>query len=141
LEFVRLIGGVSYINDSKGTNVDSVFWALKTVPAPAILIAGGKDKAGDFTLLNKLIKEKIKAVLLIGEASDKIENTWSDIVSCIRVSTLEEAVNKSFEMAIDGDTVLLSPGCASFDMFDSFEHRGDEFKQAVNSLMLPKVAQ
>jgi UDP-N-acetylmuramoylalanine--D-glutamate ligase len=141
LEPVRLIGGVSFINDSKGTNVDSVYWALKTVSAPAILIAGGKDKAGDFTVLNKLIKKKIKTVVLIGEASEKIENTWKDIVTCIKTSDMSEAVQKSFEIANDGDTVLLSPGCASFDMYTSFEHRGEEFKRIVNSLTLPKVAQ
>ena len=141
LEFVRLIGGVSFINDSKGTNVDSVFWALKTVTAPAILIAGGRDKAGDFTVLNDFIREKIKTAILIGEASEKIESTWKDITTCIRAKSMEEAVHKSFEIAGDGYSVLLSPGCASFDMFKSYEHRGEEFKRIVNSLTIPKVAQ
>ncbi len=134
LEPVRLIGGVSFINDSKGTNVDSVYWALKAVSAPVILIAGGKDKDGDFSALNDMISKKTKLVILIGKASDKIEATWKDLVRCVRAATMDDAVRTSFKEAKPGDTVLLSPGCASFDMFDNYEHRGRVFKQAVNEL-------
>jgi UDP-N-acetylmuramoylalanine--D-glutamate ligase len=134
LEPVRLIGGVSFINDSKGTNVDSVYWALKAVSAPVILIAGGKDKDGDFSALNDIIAKKAKLVVLIGKASVKIEATWNGIVRCVRAATMEDAVRMSFREAMPNDTVLLSPGCASFDMFDNYEHRGRVFKQAVNDL-------
>jgi UDP-N-acetylmuramoylalanine--D-glutamate ligase len=134
LEPVRLIGGVSFINDSKGTNVDSVYWALKAVSAPVILIAGGKDKDGDFSALNDMIAKKAKLVVLIGKASDKIEATWKGIVRCVRATTMEDAVRLSFKESKPNDTVLLSPGCASFDMFDNYEHRGRVFKQAVEDL-------
>jgi len=134
LEPVRLIGGVSFINDSKGTNVDSVYWALKTVSAPVILIAGGKDKAGDFSVLGKLISQKVKLVVLIGQAAPKIDAAWKNLTKCVRSPSLEEAVTLSFENSSAGDTVLLSPGCASFDMFDNYEHRGRVFKKAVMDL-------
>jgi len=134
LEFVRLIGGVSFINDSKGTNVDSVFWALKAVPAPAILIAGGRDKAGDFTRLNDLVKTKVKAVILVGEAAGKIDKAWKQLTECRFASDMKEAVSIAYRDAKDGDTVLLSPGCASFDMYRNFEERGNDFKKAVMAL-------
>ncbi|UCC80337.1 MAG: UDP-N-acetylmuramoyl-L-alanine--D-glutamate ligase [Candidatus Zixiibacteriota bacterium] len=134
LEFVRLIGGVSFINDSKGTNVDSVFWALKAISTPVILIAGGRDKAGDFNQLNGQVKEKVKEVLLIGEAADKIETAWKHITECKRANDMKEAVSMAFKDAGDGDTVLLSPGCASFDMYKNFEERGKDFKKAVLAL-------
>jgi len=135
LEPVRLIGGVSFVNDSKGTNVDSVHWALLAVSAPVILIAGGKDKDGDFTALNDLISQKAKLVVLIGQAADKIRHTWENLVECVLAETMEEAVKTAFERSTKGDTILLSPGCASFDMFDNFEHRGRVFKKAVNDLV------
>jgi UDP-N-acetylmuramoylalanine--D-glutamate ligase len=139
LEPVRLIGGVSFINDSKGTNVDSVYWALKAVSAPVILIAGGKDKAGNFGVLNAFVAEKVKLVVLIGQASPKIESAWKGLTRCVRAGTLEEAVAISYDVAANGDTVLLSPGCASFDMFDNFEHRGRVFKKAVMELRPKEV--
>lgn len=134
LEPVRLIGGVSFINDSKGTNVDSVYWALRAVSTPVILIAGGKDKGGDFTALSELVRKKVKAAVLIGKAAEKIEAAWRNITRCIKAGPMEEAVRIAFAEAAPGDTVLLSPGCASFDMFDNYEHRGRVFKQAVLEL-------
>ena len=134
LEPVRLIGGVSFINDSKGTNVDSVFWALKAVSAPVILIAGGKDKAGDFSVLNDLISKKVKAIVLIGQATNKMETAWGKIVTCLKATSMEEAVQTAYANAVSGDTVLLSPACASFDMFDNYEHRGRVFKNIVTEL-------
>lgn len=140
LEPVRLIGGVSYINDSKGTNVDSVLWALRAVSAPVILIAGGKDKGGDFSALNDLVAEKVKLAILIGQATEKIESTWKDVTRCIRAGSMEDAVRTARAEAVSGDTVLLSPGCASFDMFDNYEHRGRVFKQAVAELTGAEVS-
>jgi UDP-N-acetylmuramoylalanine--D-glutamate ligase len=134
LEPVRLIGGVSFINDSKGTNVDSVFWALKAISTPIILIAGGKDKAGDFSVLNKFISQKVKNVIAIGQAAPKIKDTWSGLSRIIDADTMETAVKIAYDLARPGDTVLLSPGCASFDMFNNYEHRGQVFKKAVLAL-------
>jgi UDP-N-acetylmuramoylalanine--D-glutamate ligase len=134
MEFVRLIGGVSFINDSKGTNVDSVFWALKAVSTPVILIAGGRDKAGDFSRLDDLIKEKVKKVILIGEAASKIEKAWYNLTVCEIAPGMIEAVKMAYEGAKDGDTIILSPGCASFDMYRNFEERGKDFKNAVMEL-------
>jgi UDP-N-acetylmuramoylalanine--D-glutamate ligase len=139
LEPVRLIGGVSFINDSKGTNVDSVHWALQAVSAPVILIAGGKDKGSDFSSINDSIKQKVKCAVLIGQAASKIMATWGKLTECRTVASMEEAVEAAFENAVEGDTVLLSPGCASFDMFEDFEHRGKVFKQAVEKLASRKV--
>jgi UDP-N-acetylmuramoylalanine--D-glutamate ligase len=141
LEPVRLIGGVSFINDSKGTNVDSVRWALQAVSAPVILIAGGKDKGSDFSSLNELIEQKVKCAVLIGQAASKIMGTWEKITECKTAGGMEEAVEVAFAGAVEGDTVLLSPGCASFDMFEDFEHRGRVFKHAVEKLAAGKVFQ
>jgi UDP-N-acetylmuramoylalanine--D-glutamate ligase len=134
LEPVRLIGGVSFINDSKGTNVDSVRWALMAVSAPVILIAGGKDKDSDFTVLNDLIKEKVKCAVLIGQAAPKILKAWHGVTECKSADSMREAVRTAFDSATRGDTVLLSPACASFDMFDNFEHRGRVFREVVNEI-------
>lgn len=131
LEFVRLIGGISFINDSKGTNVDSVYWALKAVSSPIILIAGGRDKAGDYKKLGDLIKDKVKTVVLIGEAADKIKKSWKGLSAFKFAVSIEEAVSLAMEEAHSGDTILLSPGCASFDMFKNYEERGLAFKNAV----------
>lgn len=139
LEPVRLIGGVSFINDSKGTNVDSVHWALQAVSAPVILIAGGKDKGSDFSSINDSIEQKVKCAILIGQAASKIMATWEKLTECRTAANMEEAVEAAFEDAVEGDTVLLSPGCASFDMFEDFEHRGRVFKQAVEKLASRKV--
>jgi UDP-N-acetylmuramoylalanine--D-glutamate ligase len=135
LEKVGLIGGVSFINDSKATNVDAVYWALQSVSPPIILIAGGKDKAGDFTTLNELVKKNVKAVVLIGQAADKIGNTFTDLTKLVRAGTMPEAVQIAYDMAKPNGTVLLSPGCASFDMFDNYEHRGRVFKDAVREIV------
>lgn len=134
LEPVRLIGGVSFINDSKGTNVDSVRWALMAVSAPVILIAGGKDKDADFTALNDLVKKKVKCAVLIGQAAPKILKSWTGITECWTANDMRDAVRTAFECAAGGDTVLLSPACASFDMFDDYEHRGRVFKEIVNEI-------
>jgi UDP-N-acetylmuramoylalanine--D-glutamate ligase len=135
LERAGLIGGVSFVNDSKATNVDAVYWALQSVPTPIVLIAGGKDKAGDFSTLNELVRKNVKAVVLIGQATDKIAATFAGITQMVRSGSLEEAVAVAYNIAKPSGTVLLSPGCASFDMFDNFEHRGQVFKTTVKELM------
>jgi len=134
LEEVGLTGGVSFINDSKATNVDAVYWALQSVFPPIVLIAGGRDKGGNFDTLKDLVKKNVKGVVLIGEASDKIASAFEKVADVYRTDSMKQAVIKAYELAKPKGTVLLSPGCASFDMFDNFEHRGQEFKHAVAEL-------
>lgn len=134
LEFVREMNGVKYINDSKGTNVGAVVKSLEGFSEPIILIAGGRDKAGDFTLLESLVRDRVKALILIGEAAEKIKGVLGDLTETCIASDLKDAVNKAKESAQKGDVVLLSPACASFDMFMDFEDRGRQFKDIVMGL-------
>ena len=134
LEFVAEISGVKFINDSKATNVDSVWYALQSVNAPIILIAGGKDKGGDFSRLTDLVKAKVKLLILIGEAKDKIKKALGNLTETAEAKDLAEAVKLGFNKSQAGDCLLLSPACASFDMFLNFEERGNIFKQEVSKL-------
>jgi UDP-N-acetylmuramoylalanine--D-glutamate ligase len=133
-EFVAEVGGVTYINDSKATNVDAVEKALRSLPGRSVLIAGGRDKGLDFTSLRQVIAEKVKLAVLIGEAQNKMWRAWSRAVPCVRAFSMEEAVRVAASHARREETVLLSPACASFDMFENYEHRGDEFKRHVFNL-------
>jgi UDP-N-acetylmuramoylalanine--D-glutamate ligase len=134
LEFVLERHGVRWINDSKGTNVDSVRYALGSFQNPVVLIAGGRDKDSDFTALNDRLCRGVKAVVLIGEAADKMEKAFRGVCPMTRAATLREAVEKAHRLARPGDVVLLSPACASFDMFRNFEDRGDQFKSLVREV-------
>lgn len=134
LEEVGRIAGIRFVNDSKATNVDSVVYALRSIETPIYLIAGGRDKGGDFSQFIRVGMDKIKAVLAIGEARGLIFDALGQRFPVIMAESLEDAVQKAFDMARPGETVLLSPGCASFDMFDNFEHRGKVFKAAVAGL-------
>ncbi|MCX8030237.1 MAG: UDP-N-acetylmuramoyl-L-alanine--D-glutamate ligase [Thermodesulfovibrionales bacterium] len=134
LEFVREIDGVTFINDSKGTNVAAVVKSLESFDQPVILIAGGRDKHGDFSLLENLIREKVKALILIGEAKDKINKALGHLTDTSKAIDLKDAVRKAYSKATSGDVVLLSPACASFDMFIDFEDRGRQFKMMVMEL-------
>jgi len=131
LEFVKELNGVKYFNDSKGTNIGAVIKSLESFKEPVILIAGGRDKAGDFSILRHLVRERVKAVVLIGEAGEKIKRALGDLAETVMAKDLREAVNISRNMALKGDIVLLSPACASFDMFANFEDRGMQFKKIV----------
>jgi UDP-N-acetylmuramoylalanine--D-glutamate ligase len=137
LEFVDEIHGVSYYNDSKATNVDATRKAIDAFPGRLLVILGGKDKGGDYTALREPLKNKAVAVLLIGAAAEKIARQIEGAVSIERVDTLERAVRFASERARSGDTVLLAPACASFDQFDSYEHRGRVFKQLVAQIKQP----
>ena len=133
-EFVAEVNGVTYINDSKGTNVDAVEKALRSLPGRSVLIAGGRDKGLDFASLRQVIAEKVTLAVLIGEAQNKMWRAWSKAVPCVRAFSMEEAVRVAASHAHRDETVLLSPACASFDMFENYEHRGDEFKRHVFNL-------
>ena len=134
LELVRTINGVEYINDSKATNVDSVWYALRSFDNPIILILGGKDKGNDYSRLKDLVVNHVKKIYAIGSSADKIFEFFKDHVKVEIVDSLELTVQKSINDAIEGDVVLLSPACASFDMFENYEHRGKIFKEAVVNL-------
>jgi UDP-N-acetylmuramoylalanine--D-glutamate ligase len=134
LEYVATIDGVRFVNDSKATNVDSVWYALQSVAEKIVLILGGKYKGGDLERLNELITQKVRHIVLIGEATSRMREAYEPIVNLSRANSLEEAVRISYEVARENDTVLLSPACASFDMFRDYEHRGQVFKQAVRGL-------
>ena len=138
LEYVGTIRGIRFINDSKATNVNSVKYALEKVHFLAILILGGKDKGGNFRLLHSIVRQKVKKVILIGEAKQKIEKELSRIVPIEAADSLGEAFNLACQAGCKGDTVLLSPGCASFDMFANFEERGKEFKKLVTACSIRK---
>jgi UDP-N-acetylmuramoylalanine--D-glutamate ligase len=134
LEFVREVGGVKFYNDSKATNVNSVWYALKGFSEPLVLILGGKDKGNDYSQIEKEVKEYVKHIIAIGESKKKVYDYFKDIIPVTTSESLDDAVSKAAANASAGDVVLLSPACASFDMFDNYEHRGREFKKIVNSL-------
>jgi UDP-N-acetylmuramoylalanine--D-glutamate ligase len=134
LEFVRELDGVRYINDSKATNVDSVWYALQAFEQPIVLILGGRDKGNDYTRLKELAKKHVRLIVAIGESAAKVEAEFANVVPVRRVSSMEEAVSVSRKLAKSGDIVLLSPACASFDWFQNYEHRGRVFKQLVSML-------
>lgn len=134
LELVATINGVTFYNDSKATNVDATVKALESFPGNIHIILGGKDKGSDYSVLNPLLKERVKRVYLIGAASDKIASQVQNAASLVRSGTLERAVRQAFETAQSGDVVLLAPACASFDQFENYEHRGRVFKKLVQSL-------
>ena len=134
LEGVAEVDGVRYVNDSKATNVDAVGFALQSFDAPIVLIAGGKDKGTDYAPLGPAVAGRVKRLILIGEATEKMERALGSLVPTERAATLEDAVLAAREAASTGDVVLLSPACASFDMFDDFEDRGRQFKDLVASM-------
>jgi UDP-N-acetylmuramoylalanine--D-glutamate ligase len=134
LEFVAEIAGVRYYNDSKATNVDATIKALESFPANIHLILGGKDKGSDYSVLNGLLRERVKRVYTIGAAAEKIASQIQQAAEIIPAGTLENAVQHAAATATRGDVVLLAPACASFDQFQSYEHRGRVFKELVKGL-------
>lgn len=135
MEPVGELRGALYVNDSKATNVESARCALSSYDRPIVLIAGGRDKGSDFTALRDLVARNVKHLVLIGEAAGPMEEALAGAAPVSRADSLEEAVVTSSILADPGDVVLLSPACASFDMFDDYEHRGRVFKSAVRELM------
>jgi len=135
MEFVAMVRGVEFINDSKATNVNSTWYALESMTKPTVLVLGGTDKGNDYTLIEELVKEKVKAIVCMGLDNSKIIEAFKDIVPVIvETDSAKKAVNTSFKLAAKGDVVLLSPACASFDLFKNYEDRGVQFKEAVKEL-------
>ena len=135
LEYVDTIAGVRYVNDSKATNVNSTWYALESMTGPTVLILGGKDKGNDYTEIEPLVRDKVKAVVCMGKDNAKLMDFFSGKVPEIRdTHSISEAMEACAMLASDGDTVLLSPCCASFDLFSSYEDRGRQFKQQVRIL-------
>ena len=134
LEYVATIRGVEYYNDSKATNVDATIKALESFPANIHLILGGKDKDSDYTLLNDLLRQRVKRVYTIGAAAEKIESQVKSAAEIDHAGTLETAIKRAAATAEAGDIVLLAPACASFDQFKNYEHRGRVFKETVHAL-------
>jgi UDP-N-acetylmuramoylalanine--D-glutamate ligase len=134
LEVVRERRGIRFINDSKGTNVDATLKALESIDQPIWLIAGGRDKGGDFSRLAPAIHQRVKRLVLIGEAAPLMANAMKEYQGIERAATLREAVELAASEADASDVVLLSPACASFDMFADYQDRGRQFKALVQSL-------
>jgi UDP-N-acetylmuramoylalanine--D-glutamate ligase len=135
MEFVVTIRGVDFINDSKATNVNSTWYALESMRKPTILILGGVDKGNDYDMLRDLVKEKVKAIVCLGLDNRKIHEAFmNDVPLMVNTTSADEAVKSSFHLANPGDVVLLSPACASFDLFQNYEDRGEQFKKAVRDL-------
>ncbi len=135
LEFVTKVRGIEFINDSKATNVNSSWYALESINNPVIWIVGGVDKGNDYESLKPLVNEKVKAIVFLGEDNKKVYSEFADLVeSIVTASTMNEAVETAYYMGERGDVVLLSPACASFDLFENYEDRGIKFKRAVNDL-------
>jgi UDP-N-acetylmuramoylalanine--D-glutamate ligase len=136
-EFVREVSGVSYVNDSKATNLDAVDKALRAQSKPVVLIAGGKDKGFSFDPLRPLVKEKVRSTILIGEMAESISRSWADVVKAEIATSLADAVERAHASAKPGEIVLFSPGTSSFDMFKSYVDRGDQFRALVQALPQP----
>ena len=135
LEEVLKINGVKYINDSKATNINATFYALDSMTTPTVWIVGGVDKGNDYFDLMPLVREKVKAIICLGVENDKIIKTFENVIDLIvETQGAEEAVKVAYKIAEKGDTVLLSPACASFDLFENYEDRGRQFKQAIREL-------
>jgi UDP-N-acetylmuramoylalanine--D-glutamate ligase len=135
MEFVATVKGVDFINDSKATNVNSTWYALESMQKPTILILGGVDKGNDYALVADLVKDKVKAIVCMGTDNAKLMEFFKDkVAQIIEVDSAKKAVNASFKLAEKGDVVLLSPACASFDLFKNYEDRGQQFKESVKEL-------
>jgi len=135
LEHVLKVHGIHFVNDSKATNVNSVWYALESMTTRVVWIAGGIDKGNDYSILTDLVKEKVKALVCLGKDNSKLLEAFGEVVpTIVETGSMEEAVRNAYFLASDGDTVLLSPACASFDLFDNYEDRGRQFKLAVRNL-------
>jgi UDP-N-acetylmuramoylalanine--D-glutamate ligase len=131
---VATLDGIEFINDSKATNVGAMQAAIESCPGKVVLIAGGQAKGADFDALGPVIAEKVRRMLVMGEAAGQLHDSFAGLVPVVRVADMDMAVRRGFELAEPGDTVLLAPGCASFDMFSDYGHRGRVFSRSVLGL-------
>ena len=135
LEKVLKIHHVQYINDSKATNVNATYYALDSMTTPTVWIVGGEDKGNDYRPLMPLVREKVKAIICLGLDNSKIKDAFHNVVDLfVETYAMSEAVKVAYKIAERGDTVLLSPACASFDLFKNYEDRGNQFKEAIKNL-------
>jgi UDP-N-acetylmuramoylalanine--D-glutamate ligase len=135
LEFVASIHGIEFINDSKATNINSTWYALESTRRPIIWIAGGIDKGNDYSLLKDMVRSKVKAIICLGTDNENIKKSFAgEVEDILETQSARDAVGVAYHLARRGDTVLLSPSCASFDLFENYEDRGKKFKEAVNGL-------
>jgi UDP-N-acetylmuramoylalanine--D-glutamate ligase len=135
LERFLKVHGIEFVNDSKATNVNSTWYALESIYKPIVWIAGGVDKGNDYNMLKALAKEKVKAIVCLGKDNQKLHDAFKGVVkNIVDASSMDEAVKAAYYLARNGDTVLLSPACASFDLFENYEDRGTQFKQNVRNL-------
>jgi UDP-N-acetylmuramoylalanine--D-glutamate ligase len=134
IEFIGKAKGLNWVNDSKSTNADSLKVALESFERKVILLAGGQQKESDYSILNSLLRQKVKSIVLFGSGAETLLQQWRGTVEIVIVKNLEEAVSKALFLAENDDTVLLSPGCASFDQYLNFEERGEHFRQIVKAL-------
>jgi UDP-N-acetylmuramoylalanine--D-glutamate ligase len=135
MEYVATVRGVTFYNDSKATNVNSTWFALESLEKKVVLILGGIDKGNDYSLIEDLVKEKVKAIVCMGLDNKKIHNAFKDVIKTIvDTQSSHDAVTTAFSLASKGEAVLLSPACASFDLFKNYEERGKKFKEAVKEL-------
>ncbi len=135
LEEVGKVNGITFVNDSKATNVNSTWYALESFEHPIVWIVGGVDKGNDYEMLKELVTDKVKAIVCLGEENSKIHEVFEDVIETIvDTASAQDAVNMAYQLSQKGDTVLLSPACASFDLFDNYEDRGHQFKTAVRAL-------
>jgi UDP-N-acetylmuramoylalanine--D-glutamate ligase len=135
LEYVATVRNVKYINDSKATNVNSCWYAMQSMKTPVVLILGGTDKGNDYLEIEQLVKEKVRALIFLGVDNSSLHRFFDGkVAEIVEVRSMEDAVKEAYHLAEDGDTVLLSPCCASFDLFDNYEDRGSQFKQCVRNL-------
>ena len=135
LEKVLKIGHVQYINDSKATNVNATYYALDSMSSPTVWIVGGVDKGNDYKVLMPLVREKVKAIICLGLDNEKIKDAFGNVVDLmVETFAMSEAIKVAYKIAERGDTVLLSPACASFDLFENYEDRGNQFKEGIKNL-------
>lgn len=135
MEPIATIRGVEYINDSKATNINSTWYALESMTKPVVLILGGIDKGNDYSVIEELVREKVKAIVCLGTNNEKIHAAFETIVPVMAdAASSWDAARLAYQLSEKGDVVLLSPACASFDLFKNYEDRGNQFKQAVKEL-------
>lgn len=135
LEHVAVIQGMEFINDSKATNVNSTWYAMESMQSKVVWIAGGVDKGNDYTMLEDIVKERVKAIVCLGKDNEKLKAAFAGIVdTIIETRSMDVAVETALYLGQKGDAILLSPACASFDLFEDYEDRGNQFKEAVNNI-------